>query len=78
MDINANPIQIISTKDETTDSEKGNSDSNCEDFATTVIMNRDLIIEHKYSYFHHDEEDVQQNIKSFIDESSNSSVIYSI
>lgn len=46
------------------------SDSNegCEDIPPpTVVMNQELIVEHKYAYFHHDMDDVQENIEDFIE-----------
>ncbi|XP_055305723.1 uncharacterized protein LOC129570218 [Sitodiplosis mosellana] len=40
----------------------------CEDIPPpTVVMNQELIVEHKYAYFHHDMDDVQQNYKDFVD-----------
>lgn len=43
-----------------------NADGGCESVPPTVILNKDLIVDYKYSYFHHDDEDVQQNADSFV------------
>lgn len=70
MNIDANPIWSVETMDGVPEPEEQFADLNCNDFASTVIVNRDLIVEHKYSYFHHDVEDVQQDVQSFIDKSN--------
>lgn len=42
----------------------------CGAIPETLIMNRDLIVEYQYAYFHHDDEDVQQNPQNFITNNS--------
>ena len=37
----------------------------CDNIPPTVILNRQLIVDYKYAYFHHDDHDIDQN--SFID-----------
>lgn len=43
-----------------------NADGDCESVPPTVILNKDLIVDYKYAYFHHDDEDVQKNAESFV------------
>lgn len=51
------------------ESNESNGVSFIDDCATippTVILNRNLFVDYKYAYFHHDAEDVQQDSSSFI------------
>lgn len=42
--------------------------NDCEDEpAPTVVMNKDVIVEYKYAYFHHDTDDVLTNAEDFIE-----------
>lgn len=48
------------------DDDKTNSTGDCDTLPPTIILNQDLIVDYKYAYFHHDNEDVQQNLASFV------------
>lgn len=38
----------------------------CDTVVPTVILNRELMVDHEYAYFQNDGDDVQQNKDSFI------------
>lgn len=44
-----------------------NTDDGCQKILPpTVILNEDSIVDYKYAFFHHDDEDVQKDIDSFV------------
>lgn len=48
------------------DNRISSNDDDCDIVPPTIILNQDLIVDYKYAYFHHDDEDVQQNFASFV------------
>lgn len=47
----------------------------CDYMPPTVVINDDLIVDFKYAFFHHDAEDVQQNVPNFIESDDVKSII---